>query len=242
MADFGLRGALVPARDAVCSSAKDLVAHFEELIHTQAVRLEGMGIRAWAALGIHPARIPWHGLDEVLDAIPRLAVNGRLVAVGEVGLWEGGAREEQVLERQLDLARDLNLPVIVGTPERNKARLTRRTLGILRASGLAPTAVLVGQANAETLRLIRECGFSAGLAVNPIRLSAETAVQLIGSQGSEALVLSSDAGDGAHDILSLPRTASLLQARGLSPQLVRRVMAENALAFLRLERDRTAEP
>jgi predicted metal-dependent TIM-barrel fold hydrolase len=138
MACFGLKGALIPARDAVCPTARDLVAHFEELIHIESRRLGRLGIRAYAALGINPARIPWHGLEEVLAAIPRLAGAGRLVAIGEIGLAQGGAREEQVFERQLELARELSLPVIVRTPEREKLRITRRALAMLRACGLEP--------------------------------------------------------------------------------------------------------
>lgn len=236
MALFGLRGALIPARDAVCHSAKGYLAHFEELIHLQTRRLERLGIRPCAALGVHPARIPWHGLDEILEAIPRLAVAGRLVAIGAVGLERGGPREEQVLERQLALARELNLPVITTVPEVDKPKRTRRLLAVLLASGLPAPSVLVGHSDAQTLRLVRECGYTAGLTVNPTRLRAEDAVALVSSFGSEGLVVSSGSGDGAHDILALARTAALLERRGLSPVIIRRVLGENAQGFLRLER------
>ena len=237
MAVFGLKGALVPARDAVCDSVKDYVAHFEGLIHLQASRLTRLEIKPYAALGIHPARIPWHGLEEILAVIPRLAVAGRLVAIGETGLDKGGPREEQVFERQLKLARELNLPVLAYTPERDKLRITRRVLAILRASGVAPEMALVSHANAQTLKTIRECGFRAGLSVNPRRLAAEEAAALVRSFGSEGLLICSDAGDGASDILALPHTASVLEEQGLSPVIVRRVMGENALGFLRLPKD-----
>ncbi len=237
MALFGLKAALVPARDAVCDSVKDYVAHFEGLLHLQARRLERCGIRPYAALGVHPARIPWHGLEEILAVIPRLASKGRLVAIGEIGLEKGGPREEQVFERQLQLALELNLPVLATTPARDKARLTRRLLAILRSSGVAPEAALVANADAQTLRTIRECGYRAGLTVNPMHLSAAEAASLVRSFGSDGLVASSGSGDGANDILALPHTASVLEEQGLSPVIVRRVLAENAVAFLRVPRD-----
>lgn len=242
MAIFGLKAALVPARDAVCESVKDYIAHFEGLLHLQAQRLSRHGIRPYAALGVHPARIPWHGLEEILSVIPQLAVAGRLVAIGGIGLEKGGAREEQVFERQLALASELHLPVVATTPERDKARMTRRVLALLRASNIPPEAALVSHANAQTLKTIRECGFRAGLSVNPKRLSAEEAAALVRAFGSEALIISSDSGDGASDILALPHIASVLEQRGLSPGILRRVLGENALAFLRLPRDALLGP
>jgi predicted metal-dependent TIM-barrel fold hydrolase len=237
MSLFGVKGALLSARDVVSSSVKDLVSYFEEILCLQAQRLLKQGVRPYAALGVHPGRIPWHGLEEVLAAIPRLASAGRLVALGEIGLDRGGPREEQVLERQLELAREVNLPVLAHTPERDKPRITRRLLAILRASGLAPQSILVGHADARTLRLVRECGFFAGLTLNPTRLTVEAAVDLVSAFGSEGLVASSDSGGGAHDILTLPRAASLLEERGLGALIIRRVLRENALGFLRLPKD-----
>jgi predicted metal-dependent TIM-barrel fold hydrolase len=237
MAVFGLKGALVPARDAVCDSVKDYLAHFTGLIHLQAQRLSKLGIRPYAALGVHPARIPWHGLEEILDAVPRLAVAGRLVAIGEIGLEKGGPREEQVLERQLELARELGLPVVATTPEHDKLKLTRRVLAILLASGVAPESALVCHANLSTLKTIREVGFRAGLSVNPMHLTAEEAAALVRSFGSDGILVCSAAGDGASDILALPHTASVLEQQGLSPIIVRRVLADNALAFLKLPRE-----
>lgn len=236
MALFGVKAALVPARDAVCDSVKDYVSHFEGLLHLQARRLERAGIRPYAALGVHPARIPWHGLEEILSVIPRLASKGRLVAIGEVGLEKGGPREEQVFERQLQLALELNLPVLATTPARDKARLTRRVLAILRAAGVAPESALVANADAQTLKTIREVGYRAGLTVNPMHLGAADAAALVRSFGSDALVVSSGSGDGANDILALPHTASVLAEQGLSPVIVRRVLAENAVAFLKLSK------
>lgn len=234
---FGVRGALLPAHDGAGADAKGLLAHFDRLVRVESVRLSRLGIRAPVALGVHPSVIPWHGLDEVLAAIPRLAGSGRVAAIGEIGLDLGGAREEQALERQLELARTLRLPAIVHTPERGKERVTRRVLALIRDSGISPSSVLLDHADRSTLKAIRECGMWAGLTVNPSHLSAESAVGLVGEFGSEGLLISSGAGDGACDILSLARTASKLSEAKLSRPIARRVLCENALAFLGLPRD-----
>jgi hypothetical protein len=59
-------------------------------------------------------------------------------------------------------------------------------------------------------------------------------VALVRKLGSERLVLNSDAGDGAGDILGLPRLARLLAKANLSARIVRRVAYENAERFFQL--------
>ncbi len=237
MAWFGLKGALLPAHDAVPASAKELIGHFESLVGEQSDRLWSLGIRPFVALGIHPARIPWLGVEQVLESIPRLAVGGRVVAIGEIGLEAGGEREEQVFLQQLELAKELNLPVLVHTPEKEKLRRTRRVLTLLQESGIAAGSVLVDHASGATLRPIRELGFHAGLTVHPSRMSDREAVRLVKKHGTEGIVLSSDAGDGVHDIVSLARTAAMLETEGLSRTVVRRVLMDNALNFLGLDKE-----
>ena len=74
----------------------------------------------------------------------------------------------------------------------------------------------------------------AGLTLHPEALKAERAVALVRRLGSERLVLNSDAGDGAGDILGMARAANLLAKARLSERVVRRVTHDNAERFLQL--------
>lgn len=241
LAYFGVRAALLPAHDpAGAVRPAEILAHFDDLRTVQVQRLWSLGVRAFVALGVHPARVPWHGLDEVLAELPRHLEGGAVVALGEIGLEHATALEEGALARQLGLAQELSLPVLLHTPERDKKAVTQRLLALVRESGLAPDRVLVDHASTETVRLVRECGHFAGLTVHPGRMSAENAALLLRRYGCEGLILSSDAGDGAGDILSLPRAASVLAEAGLSELILRRVLAQNALAFYRIDRSALA--
>jgi predicted metal-dependent TIM-barrel fold hydrolase len=235
LAFFGVRAALVAADPApVRASSKAILEHFEEIQEEQLPRLEKAGIRGYAALGVHPRAIPRRGLTEVLSALPGFFKGGKVVAIGEIGLHDGGAVEEEAFLEQLALARRLKLPVLVHTPMVEKERITRRALILLRESGIAPAQVLVDHASGRTVRLILECGHFAGLTIHPDELTAERAVALVRRLGSGRLVLDSDSGDGAGDLLGLARVASLLRRAELSEKLVSRVTHQNATDFYRV--------
>ncbi|MDP2690446.1 MAG: YchF/TatD family DNA exonuclease [Deltaproteobacteria bacterium] len=95
----------------------------------------------YAALGVHP-----HDAKDVVDDTPwesirslALQKNSRVVAVGETGLdyhYDNSPREAQkeVFKKQLSLARELNLPVIVHTREAEAD-----TIELMKAEGVNET-------------------------------------------------------------------------------------------------------
>jgi predicted metal-dependent TIM-barrel fold hydrolase len=233
---FGVATALVPAHHGPqLNTPKALMEHFDDLVRNQLPRLERAGIRGYAALGVHPRAVPRRGLNEVLSSLPGFFQGGKVVALGEVGLHLGGASEEEAFLEQLALAKRLKLPVLVHTPSKGKNRITRQILMLLRSSGLPASQALVDHASPQTVRLILECGHYAGLTLHPDELSVERAVELVRKTGSERLVLSSDSGDGAGDLLGVPRATSRMTQGGLSERVLAKVTWTNASDFYRLE-------
>lgn len=230
---FGLSAAITCAHEGGAQSAPDLRRHWDELVGRQAARLKAAGIRPLVALGVHPARIPWHGIDELLHLLPHYFDDPRVVALGELGLDQGGEREEDVLSRQLELSIALRRPVIVHTPTKDKLAVTRRLLALLRESRVPPARVLVDHVSAETFALVRACGHWAGLTLQPGGFDAD-ACALLAKNGAEQVVLTSDIGDGASDLLALPRAADALHRAGLGEDVRRRALSEGPLAFLGL--------
>jgi predicted metal-dependent TIM-barrel fold hydrolase len=232
---FGVEEALVLGHHFPEPTAKSLRAHFRDLVTVQLARLARAGIRAHAALGIHPRAIPRRGLHDVLAALPELFAGGRVVALGETGFHRGGPDEEEALVEQLQLARRLSVRVVIHTPAVDKERFTRRLLVLIAEHGPAASKVLVDHASARTVPLILARGHWAGLTVQVGELTADRAVQLVRRMGSRRLVLGSDAGDRPGDLLGLPRAVHLLERSGLSPALVRRVAHGNARRFFAVE-------
>src|SRR3989440_6901263 len=234
LAWFGLRAAVTCASDAGASSAEEVRRHWDGLVTVQADRLRAAGIRPWVALAVHPARIPWHGVDDLLHRLPRYFDDPRVVALGELGLHEGGEREEELLARQLELSLALRKPVIVHTPEQGKLPVTRRLLAVLRESRLEPTRVLVDHVTEETFLLVRGCGHFAGLTLQPGLLEPGAARRPPPRTAAGGGGLTSDIGEGASDLLALPRAAEALRKAGLSDALARRALYEGPLSFLGL--------
>ncbi len=75
--------------------------------------------RVYAAIGIHPSEIKDYG-EEVENYLRSNASDDKVVAIGEIGLdyyWDKDesvqAAQREVFRRQLEIARDTGLPIIV---------------------------------------------------------------------------------------------------------------------------------
>lgn len=237
---FGVRGAVaVAGDDAPAGTAQELLDYLEEMVARGSRRLRRAGIAPFFALGVHPRRIPERGFEEVLARFPELTQRARVVAIGPIGLSEGGEEEEEeeVFSRQLEMATSLDLPVMVSLPRRENLRLARRILSLLREREFPAERVLISGVDAESLRLVRSCGYHAGLLIHPSQLRPEDAVRLIRSHGSQGIVLGSNLGEGPGDLLGIPRTLHLMERGRLSREVARKVAAGNALAFFGIDRE-----
>ncbi len=239
---FGVTGALLPADDGIVPATPAAIRRGWDGLVATVRRLRGAGLAAFAALGVHPLRIPLRGLEALLAELPDALGRPEVAALGAVGLAEGGEHEERVFLRQLELARELRLRVVVDTPWRARERTTKRVLGLLREADLEPGKVLVAGADERTVRAIRACGHVAGLPLSAAAArgrkdGVEAAVALVRALGPEGLVLVSDAGVSGGDLLALPRAADRLARAGLSEAVVRRVCGGNAIAFLGVEEE-----
>lgn len=214
---FGVTHALLPAHPLLSTpTEKSLLQQFQELTGRQRQRCARAGISAWAALGIHPRALPRRGAEAVLSTLPAWLQSGKARAVGPTGLFHDTADERELLLAHAQLARRLRVPLLVTTPVADHERKTRRTLELLRAARVPPRRVVVDGVTARTLPAVRALGYRAALSLHPEGLGADRAVALCRKRGSAGLLFSSHAGDGASDLLALPRAHALLARQGLS--------------------------
>ena len=90
---------------------------------TQALNLADKFEMVYAAVGIHPHDTKeWD--DSLIASIKKLSAHEKVVAIGEIGLdyfYDFSPKETQIhaFEKQIELALDLNLPIIVHNRESN---------------------------------------------------------------------------------------------------------------------------
>jgi uncharacterized protein len=102
----------------------------------------------------------------------------------------------------------------------------------VKESRLPEAAVLVDHVTDETFPLVRACGYWAGLTLQPGGVDPALAVALLSRNGAEQVVLTSDVGEGATDLLAIPRGVEALRKAGLSDELARRVVLEGPARFV----------
>lgn len=228
LAFFGTEALVSAAHDGWTGTrTEDLEAHLEALVTQTPARLRAAGITPYLALGVHPAKIPWLGLEALLARLPALLGRPEVVAVGEVGLNAGGEREEEIFRRQIALAVELRLPLVVCVPERDRDRILRRTLAILRESDVPGEAALLVRVDARSIATIRALDYRAALGA----MSAAEAAAVVTRHGPEGLLLASEMGEGTSDPILPSRILAELEAAGLSRAVIRRVARDNAVSF-----------
>src|SRR5689334_15292534 len=67
---FGVTGALVPSDDAIAPATAAAIRRGWDQVVLAARRLRRAGLAGYAALGVHPARIPLRGLEALLAELP----------------------------------------------------------------------------------------------------------------------------------------------------------------------------
>ena len=136
MAAAGIAAIVEPAfwlgqpRTAVGS----FVDYFNSLLGWERFRASQFGVRHFCTIGLNPKEANNPRLaGEVLDLLPRYLAKDGVVAVGEIGFDDQTDAEESCFARQIELAREYDLPVLVHTPHRDKKQGTIRSLALVPA-------------------------------------------------------------------------------------------------------------
>lgn len=189
------------------------------------------GIRHYCTVGLNSKEANNEELAEgVMELLPRFALKEGVVAIGEIGYDEQTELEDKYFRLQLDLAKELDLPVMIHTPHRDKKRGTTRSMDVCEEHGLDPSKVVVDHNNEETVAETLQRGFWAAFSIYPsTKMGNKRMVEILKQYGGERVIVDSACDWGISDPLGVAKTAKLALESGIPEAVVEKVCYRNAL-------------
>ncbi len=207
--------------------------YFELILDYETVRGERFGIDHYACISVNPKEADNAPLArETLAGIGPYLDHPRCICVGEIGFNEITKNEEAAFVRQLRMAEERALPVMIHTPHRNKKKGVERIIEILKAEGLTMPRINIDHNTEETIGLVAPLDCWAGMTVYPYsKLDPVRVVNILKQYGTERKLVNSSADWGVSDPTALRKTADNMKAAGFSEDEVKTVVFDNPLAF-----------
>lgn len=205
--------------------------YFSSLVGWERFRASQFGIRHYCTIGLNSKEANNEALaEQVMDLLPLYVGKEGVVAVGEIGYDDQTEAEDKYYRLQLELAQEVNLPVMIHTPHRDKKRGTTRSMDVCEEHGLDPGMVVVDHNNEETVKEVLDRGYWAAFSIYPnTKMGNERMVEIVRKYGPERIIVDSAADWGISDPLAVPKTAALMIEKGLSEEYARLTCYQNAL-------------
>lgn len=208
------------------------VDYLSAIIGFEKFRAGQFGVRHYCCVGLNSKEANNEALAEaVMEVLPHFAAKEGVVAIGEIGYDEQTALEDKYLRRQIELAKELELPIMIHTPHRDKKRGTTRTMDVLVEHRFDPGRCVIDHNNEETVQEVLDRGFFAGFSIYPAtKMGNERMTEIVRQYGPERIIVDSACDWGVSDSLAVPKTAALMAQRGIAAPTIRQVTYANALA------------
>jgi predicted metal-dependent TIM-barrel fold hydrolase len=207
--------------------------YFLSLVGWERFRAQQFGIRHFCTLAINPKEANDPRLVAgVLEMLPRYLEKDGVVGVGEIGYDDMTPAEESAFERQVTMAAEHDLAVLVHTPHRDKRRGTERSLALIRSLGFPVDRVLIDHNNEETLPMVLDSGCWAGHSIYPnTKMDEARMVALVRRYGVERILVNSAADWGVSDPLKVPKTVAAMRAAEIPESDIATIVWENPIRF-----------
>ena len=207
------------------------IDYLSHIVGFERFRAGQFGIRHYCTIGLNSKEANNEALaEEVMEILPRFALKEGVVAIGEIGYDEQSELEDKYFRLQLELAKELDLPVMIHTPHRDKKRGTSRSMDVCEEHGLPPSKVVIDHNNEETVQETLDRGFWAAFSIYPsTKMGNARMVEILRQYGAERIIVDSACDWGISEPLGVPKTAKLALERGIPEEQVRLACYRNAL-------------
>ena len=233
MAVAGVDTAVSCAHDPMRMSTSEVVLdHIHRIMENDTKRAAMNGVKLYSAVGVHPRSIS-SDYEIVLEKLPDLLDNKNVVAIGEIGLETGSNKEKEVFIKQLNLAQELNIKVVVHTPRTNKKDITELTATIIE-DNIDTSLVLLDHVDKSIIGRVLNFNGVIGLTIQPQKMTTDEAVTMMDEYGYDKFVLDSDMSSSPSDPLSVPKTVHKLRLSGVESKNIKKVSYSNAAEFYQI--------
>ena len=189
----------------------------------------------YAAVGVHPEVVE-DITDEGIEKLRELVQNKKVVAIGEIGLdyhYRDDNKEEQIaaFRRQMDLAKELSLPVIIHSRD-----ATEDTMKVLSEYKL-PGVVHCFSGSAETAKEVIKLGMHVGFTGVVTFKNARRALEAVEAVPLNRLLCETDCpymapepnrGKRCDSTMLKFILAKMAEIKGVTPQQLADITCENA--------------
>jgi len=207
--------------------------YYQLILDFETVRSRRFGIDHFVAISMNPKESEDHVLaKEVIDGVGEYLDHPRCVAVGEIGFNNISKAEEYAFERQLHIANQRKMPVIVHLPHFEKEVGVKRTIDIINNEGIPHELVVIDHNTEESMPFARETGCYTGMTVYPIsKLTPKRVSELVKEFGHERMIINGSADWGISDPLSLVKVVDYMKQDGHSEESVNSILFNNPNSF-----------
>ncbi|MCH8863479.1 MAG: TatD family hydrolase [Proteobacteria bacterium] len=207
------------------------IDYLSSIVGFERFRAGQFGIRHYCTIGLNSKEANNEELAEgVMEILPRFALKEGVVAIGEIGYDEQTALEDKYFRLQIELAMELDLPVMIHTPHRDKKRGTSRSMDVCDEHGIDPSKVVIDHNNEETVAETLDRGYWAAFSIYPsTKMGSDRMVDILQQYGPERIIVDSACDWGISEPLGVAKTAKLALQRGVPEDHVRLVCYQNPL-------------
>lgn len=205
--------------------------YFSTLVGWERFRASQFGIVHYCTMGLNSKEANNVALaEQVMELLPLYVGKEGVVAIGEIGYDDQTEAEDRFYRLQLELAKEVNLPVLIHTPHRDKKKGTTRSMDVSEEHGLDPKMIIVDHNNEETVKEVLDRGYWAGFTIYPhTKMGSDRMGEIVKLYGPERIIVNSAADWGISDPLAVPKTAAVMRKMGIPEEHIRMVTYRNAL-------------
>ena len=217
--------------------------YYQTLVGWEKFRASQFGIHHFCAICINSKEANNDELaTQVMELVPKYLEKDNVVALGEIGYDDMTDLEHKYFKLQLELAKEMEMPVIIHTPHRDKKNGVIASIKLVQEVGIDEDLVIIDHNTEETLPLVLETNMWAGHTIYPrSKMDSDRMVELVKQYGSDRIIVNSSADWGVSNPLAVPFTAELMEKEGISKEEIEKIFWRNPIELYSKSGTFTAE-